>query len=436
MDESEHEWINQPSGQILTHDPIHDSYYLPELIWRFVNKPEFQRLREIKQTANTCYVYIGAEHTRFSHCIGVAHLCLEFGIRIKSDHPNLLSNELILILGIAGLVHDIGHCAYSHLYDSHVIPALNPDDKFTHEQASYQIFRAMCQKYEDLTLTDYQQKLVGKLIFGSEDAVPEIFSDELKWTEWDIEHQFYYEILSNKRTGIDVDKFDYLKRDSHYTGVKTTFEPSRLFKFYYIDRVKKGDKIGYRLEYQPKANELIEVMWQSRTDLHRRVYQHRVVKCVDLMILEIILACKDYEIVEGVKLKDAHKHMDVYCKITDSYIKAIAEQVPKAKLILDRIKCRDLWKTVASIETEMELAFNFSDSNFIVTEARLRKNNRIYYIYYKGTGTCASANADASASADASTSAGDELWYDNLNSDFYRELITQASGAKITLRQH
>lgn len=413
-DYSIHEFIGVSNEQVLTHDPIHDSFYLPKLVWKIIDTSEFQRLRNIKQTGNTCYVYIGSEHTRFSHCIGVAHLCNEFGSKIVSDHPDLLDKRKVYLLTIAGLVHDLGHCAYSHLYDSTIVKIFDPTSKFTHEQASYEILQLMHKKYDWLkdALTLEEIDIIGKLIFGSYSEIPEVLKSQIQWNEWDYKHMFYYEILSNKRTGIDVDKFDYLKRDSHYTGVKTTFEPNRMIQFYIIDKHKNGNDIQYQLEYHPKANELIEVMWQSRNDLHRRVYQHRVVKCIDLMVTEMITLCANYDIIPGIKLCHAHNHMDAYCKLTDSKISEIAEQVPQAKKILDDITNRRLWPTIATVQSVVPLDFNFNDPNVIINMAKLRKDIRIYYIYYKDI---------------------DNLH--NLNTSFYRNLLKDACGASITLRK-
>lgn len=410
-DTSIHEWINPPGHQILTHDPVHDSFYLPQNFWKIIDKPEFQRLRGIKQNGNTCYVYIGAEHTRFSHCLGVSHLCLEFAKTIQRDNPTMLTDKHVQLLGVAGLVHDLGHCAYSHLYDGCIVPKFEPGSDFSHERASYQIFVMMCTKYQDLkeiySIEDIQT--VGKLIFGSKNSIPAKYN--IKWSVWDETHPFYYEILSNKRTGIDVDKFDYIKRDSHFTGVKTTFESKRLINFYYIDKVldRCSGQTKYYLEYQPKVKEIIEVMWQSRNDLHRRVYQHRVVKCIDLMMAEIIILC-GHQYIPGTQtlLCNAHHDMESYCKITDSMIRYMVLNVPEAKAIINAIDNRNLWKTLAIIDSNETLVFDFTDPNVVVSVANLRDSN-IYYIYYKNSIV-------------------------KLDKIFYRELIKFAQGANINMR--
>lgn len=412
--QSEHEWLNRPEDQKLVHDSVHDSFFLPRIVWNVIDKPEFQRLRDIKQTGNTCYVYLGAEHTRFIHCIAVSHLCIKFARTIQADNPDLLTDRQILLLGVAGLVHDIGHCAFSHLYDSLIVPTLDPDSDFTHEKASCEIFLLMCRKYPDLRseFTLEERQTICKLITGKEFEHPELPGPA--WNEWDETHPFYYEILSNGRLGIDVDKFDYLKRDSHYTGIHTTFDPTRLISLYYIDRVKdRSGRARYFLEFQPKAAEIIAVMWRSRSDLHRRVYQHRVVKCIDSMTAEAILHCADVTIKAGnveLPLRQAHTNMEVYCKLTDSTIRQLAQQVSAAREIFNRIDNRDLWKTIASVISNKKLKFNFSQPDITIATAHL-SDCWIYYILNMGY--------------------TDIVGHDP---EFYRELILSADGGAIYLR--
>ena len=94
-----------------------------------------------------------------------------------------------------------------------------------------------------------------------------------------------FEIISNEATGIDVDKFDYIKRDCHHIGITCGFDSQRLMEFAYF---KLDDKTGeVHLDYHSNGKEMICEMWRSRTDLHRRAYRHRVVQVFDEMVSEV-----------------------------------------------------------------------------------------------------------------------------------------------------
>jgi HD superfamily phosphohydrolase len=406
MDES----IMRSDSNMIIHDVIHGSYGLPNIAWKIIDTPIFQRLRCIKQTGNTFYVYPGAEHTRFQHSLGVAYLSLEFGKAIKSQYPEYIDNHQILLLCLAGLCHDLGHCAYSHLYDNNIIPLFKMEQLdqnqgiSTHEEASYLLLKKLWQDIPELNtkLSECDVHTIGKMIIGAEHKVPDTLQ-ELKWSASDRTNQFLFEIVSNDRTGIDVDKFDYLKRDSHYTGVPCTFDPQRLMAFFVI---VEQDSI-LCLEYQKKARELINAMWIARDDLHRRVYQHRVVKCIDLMTIDIIMLCKDVPF-HGKPLKEAHCDLDTYIKLTDLSIITLAEQVPEAQALVNRIQHRDLWDSLAVVSSSTELNMHFSDP-FVRISLSHFSDEYVYYIFY------------------ASKTPIDPL--------FFLDLIVQTKGGSIKIRE-
>lgn len=396
----------------MVHDVIHGSFYLHELLWYIIDTEEFQRLRNIKQTANTVYVYNGADHTRFAHCIGVSHLCGVFvdnlKLRLKS-HERELTDELLgdkmrLCIQIAGLCHDIGHCAFSHLYDGKVVPYFDPDAKFSHEQASYlilkRLYKQMEKQFNRFSIEESDIEFIGKLILGCPDNVPEddpVLS-ELKWKEKDHKYQYIYQILSNEQdneyVGIDVDKFDYIKRDCHYTNIPTGFDPQRLIKFAYIDT---SDPSNYRLKYNSKAKELIRQMWIARGELHRRVYQHRVVKCYDLMILEVLkLVGTHFKVIyydhEGNRqselLCNIHKNMPAYLHITDhilTLISATESSVPEvleAQSILRAINRREKWKTLVSITTTDKITLELPTEKLCFSESKVKYDSYTEYYYH------------------------------------------------------
>ena len=97
----------------VVHDSVHGTYQLHDILWIIIDSPEFQRLRKIKQTGNTYRVYPGAVHTRFEHSLGTAYLC-----RSLCDKLKHIEDKDMMCLQIASLCHDLGHCAFSHLFDT------------------------------------------------------------------------------------------------------------------------------------------------------------------------------------------------------------------------------------------------------------------------------------------------------------------------------
>jgi HD superfamily phosphohydrolase len=324
----------------------------------------------------------------------VAHLSLEFGCAIKTKAPDMISDHQILLLCIAGLCHDLGHCAFSHLYDAYIIPMFNAyansgaDDSAhrscitSHEEASYRILQRIWEATPDInsriSLTDI--RTIGKMILGSPDKVPSSLKEELTWTDYDHTHAYLYEVVSNDRTGIDVDKFDYLKRDSHYTGIPCTFDAQRLMNFLSL-QTKQGQ---YVVEYRRKSDELINSMWLSRDDLHRRAYQHRVVKVIDLMTLEMIKRCADTPIPgTDTPLKEAHHNLDSYLLLTDAKLIAMVEGVPKAKELLDQIQSRKLWETIATVVSAKPLDIKFTETKADIRIAQaVFRDEYVHYIYH------------------------------------------------------
>jgi HD superfamily phosphohydrolase len=415
--------LNADDQTLIVHDAIHGSFALPRVAWEVIDTATFQRLRRIKQCGNTYYVYPGAEHTRFQHSLGVAYLALTFGSAIRLKYPELIIDHQVLLLCLAGLCHDLGHCAFSHLYDSEVIPMLgqtDPDAITSHEEASVLLFEKIYLEsaslqsqlaYDDVvTISKMILGYGAKMNIGNSDNIPCALRDRLVWTEQDHKYQFLYEVVSNSRTGIDVDKFDYLKRDSHYTGIPCAFDPQRLMSFFSI--VSAGGE--YHIEYLSKAREMINSMWVARDDLHRRVYDHRVVKCLDLMTVEMIRHCRDIEVSPGCALHQAHCTLDNYCLLTDDYIYELVKRNSSALALFRRIQNRQLWATVAMVVSVQPLELKFSDPDIRVALASFSANAEhsaelIYYIYHTG-----------------------EL---QLHPLFFLQLILCAKGARIIVRE-
>ncbi|EER09452.1 sam/hd domain protein, putative [Perkinsus marinus ATCC 50983] len=108
-----------------TQCPVHRLITLPEICRRIIDTPYFQRLRNESQLGSAGYVFMGATHTRFEHSIGAAYLAKKLVDQLSCNQPEYgIDEEDKLCVIIAGLCHDLGHGPYSHVWDSHVNPAL------------------------------------------------------------------------------------------------------------------------------------------------------------------------------------------------------------------------------------------------------------------------------------------------------------------------
>ena len=143
-----------------------------------------------------------------------------------------ITDEDILCLEIAGLCHDLGHGPFSHLFDGRILPRLNKSHDFIHEHASIGIFELLISEnnllpaFEAHNLTRADIHFIQELILGDPSEAPVGFN----WIGRG-EKTFLYDIVANKRNGIDVDKFDYFARDCHGLGLTKSFDAKRLMKF-------------------------------------------------------------------------------------------------------------------------------------------------------------------------------------------------------------
>lgn len=170
----------------ILNDPIYGFILIPnELIFDLIEHPYFQRLRRISQMGLSHLVYPGAHHTRFHHAIGSMHL-MQKAVRVLRFKGVEISDEEANAVYIAILLHDIGHGPFSHALEHSIVTGVH------HERISLKFMEAMNEDFG------------GKL-----DLAIDIFKGNYH-------RKFLYQLISSQ---LDMDRLDYLKRDSFYTGV-------------------------------------------------------------------------------------------------------------------------------------------------------------------------------------------------------------------------
>ncbi len=170
----------------IINDPIYGFVNIPdELIYDIIQHPYFQRLRRISQMGLSYLVYPGAHHTRFHHAIGALHL-MQTAINVLKQKNIKITKEEELAALSAILLHDVGHGPFSHALEFSIIKNIS------HEQISLAIMQELNKEFN-----------------GQLDLTIRIFTGKYHKT-------FLTELISSQ---VDVDRLDYLRRDSFYSGV-------------------------------------------------------------------------------------------------------------------------------------------------------------------------------------------------------------------------
>ncbi|XP_051489474.1 deoxynucleoside triphosphate triphosphohydrolase SAMHD1 [Apus apus] len=353
-------------------DPIHGHIEIHPLLVRIIDTPQFQRLRYIKQLGGTYFVFPGASHNRFEHSIGVGYLAGLLVRTLKERQPALdITQRDILCVEIAGLCHDLGHGPFSHMFDGRFIPLARPDLKWKHETASVEMFEHLVtsNKLEEV-MKSYGLVLEEDLNFIKEQIGGPI--DEAACEKsWPYrgrpkEKSFLYDIVANKKNGIDVDKLDYFARDCHHLGIPNNFDYNRYLKFTRVCEVNSQKHICTR---DKEAGNLYD-MFHERHWLHRRAYQHKTGNIIEIMITEAFQKADKFLKIEGSGGKQYHistamEDMEAYTKLTDNiYLEILHSNCPElkeAREILHKIERRELYKYLG--ETQPETVRGIAKSN-------------------------------------------------------------------------
>jgi HD superfamily phosphohydrolase len=309
----------------LIFDNIHGYIEVDSIALSIIDTPEFQRLRHIHQGGVLYYVFPTANHSRFEHSIGTYHLAKKIINNIRSKQPELgITDKIVKVVSIAGLCHDMGHVMYSHLFDDLFLPKL-PNYKdlglmAIHEYRSIVLLKHVVKKY-DINLNDNEIKVISDLINPKTS----------NYEEWDFEFKigkWLFEIISNPRNNVDVDKFDYINRDNRAVGLKLDVDFTRL--------ILQARVIDDEICYPIQAKESLYHLFFIRYQLHRRIYHHKTVKAIEILISDLL-----FEIEKTEKISEYLKDVDKMILLLDNFI-LFCQHNSKIKKILNDINTRNV----------------------------------------------------------------------------------------------
>jgi deoxynucleoside triphosphate triphosphohydrolase SAMHD1 len=252
-------------GSKWIHDGIHGHIELDDYCLEVIDTVQFQRLRDLKQLGTAYFVYPGGSHNRFEHSLGVCHLAGTLVEKFRKTQPELeITEDDVKCVKLAGLCHDLGHGPFSHVFDLGFIPQVRPERPWTHEQGSEMMLEYLIED-NHIDLDQQHVQFIKDLIQGSPKSSHEAS-----------EKGFLFEVVANKQNSVDVDKFDYISRDCHNLGIKSSYDFSRLMNF---NRV-----IDNHICFHSKEVYNIYEMFHTRFSLFKRIYKHRVGKSALIFI--------------------------------------------------------------------------------------------------------------------------------------------------------
>lgn len=294
------------------YDNIHGYITIDSVAESIINTPVFQRLRNIHQTGVLYLVFPTATHTRFEHSIGTYHLAKQMIQSIRMKQLELkITDEIVELVSIAGLCHDLGHSMFSHLFDDSFLTKLQNYETLksmttntTHENRSIYLLNYIVEKY-NVDLNKDQLKVIADLINPKD-------SDYSKWKPKYHVGRWIFQIISNPLNSIDVDKFDYLTRDTMAVGLKFSFNYSRI-----IDDARVIDMGNNKTAicYSSQCSEDIYHMFFIRYRLHRMIYNHKAVKAIELLVIKLL-----FEMEEKLKISEYILDPVKMLDLVDSYV--------------------------------------------------------------------------------------------------------------------
>lgn len=269
-------------------DPIYGYINVEyKIIDDLIDTAEFQRLRRIRQLAGLSMVFHTAEHSRFCHSLGAYEMARKVIDKAEGIKEALSEYEQVVFL-IAALLHDVGHGPYSHAFEA-----------------------VMSVSHEDMTVRIIKEDTeINKVLSIEEGLADDVASI--------IAHTGKFELIEALVSSqLDVDRMDYLQRDSYFTGA--------LYGTIDVNRIIRSMKIIHKeVVYRASGAPAVESYLMARYHMYNQIYYHQVARSYELLLQNIFI--RIFELI------DSNNKVDAYI---DDFIKAIRDVDLKSYLFID-----------------------------------------------------------------------------------------------------
>jgi HD superfamily phosphohydrolase len=353
----------KPNKLKILNDPIYGFIQIPNtLIFDIIEHPYFQRLRRITQMGFSNLVYPGANHTRFHHAIGCMHL-MQKAVGVLRFKEVLISSEEENALYIAILLHDIGHGAFSHALEHSIVSGIS------HEEISLNFMKKLNKEFD------------GKL-----NLAIEVFEGKNP-------RKFLFQLISSQ---LDIDRLDYLKRDSFYTGVtEGNISSDRLIAMMNV----KDDE----LVIEEKGIYSVEKFLIARRLMYWQVYLHKTGLVAENMLVNVLKRAKELA-EDGVELFSStslkyfmyqqisednfnNETLDMFSKLDDyDVLSAIKEWSNHEDKVLSLLSKMIVNRKLLRIEIQQK-QFEKSDLNEkikqVAKKLKLSENEAKFFVFSK-----------------------------------------------------
>jgi HD superfamily phosphohydrolases len=247
-------------------DPVHNYIHVQhKVILDLINTKEFQRLRRVKQLGTSSFTFQGAEHTRFTHCMGVYEITRQICDNFQRNYPTKTPNDGLwndderLVALCAALLHDVGHGPYSHTFE-HIFDT-------DHEMWTQKIITS-------------KETEINQVLRQVSDDFPEKVASVISKT---YPNPQVVQMISSQ---IDADRMDYLLRDAYFTGTKYG-----MFDLTRILRVMRPYQGG--IAFDNDGMHAVEDYVLCRFQMYQQVYFHPVSRGMEVVLTKLLQRAKD-----------------------------------------------------------------------------------------------------------------------------------------------